>query len=64
MEVTILTLKTAKEVNENIKHYLKFEDYEMAKAFAKKYANLEGFNADKALSEIEQARNKAIKTKK
>jgi hypothetical protein len=59
-----LTLKTAKEVNENIKHYLKLEDYEMAKGFAKHYKDLEGFNADKALSEIEQAKNKATKTKK
>lgn len=45
-----------KEVNENIKHYLKLKDYEMATKFAKHYKALEGFNADKALIEIEQAK--------
>lgn len=56
-----LTLETAKEVNQNIKHYLKLEDYEMATRVAKHYKTLEGFNADKALIEIEQAKKKAKK---
>lgn len=56
-----MTLETAKEVNANIKHYLKLEDYTMATRFVKQYKDLKGFNADKALSEIEQAKKKAKK---
>lgn len=56
-----MTLETAKEVNQNIKHYLKLEDYEMATRVAKHYKTLEGFNADMALETIEQAKKKAKK---